>query len=54
MKNIKKSNLPVKVCAVCEKPFTWRKKWEKVWDEVKYCSEKCKRNRNKNRAENIK
>ena len=42
---IKKENLPSKICLICERPFTWRKKWEKVWDEVKYCSEKCRRNR---------
>ncbi len=42
---IKKANLPVKVCVVCNRPFTWRKKWEKVWDEVKYCSERCRRGR---------
>jgi hypothetical protein len=45
MKNVKKENLPQKICLVCKRPFTWRKKWEKVWEEVKYCSEKCKRNR---------
>ena len=43
MKNVKKQHLPQKVCLVCKRPFTWRKKWEKVWDEVKYCSEKCRR-----------
>ena len=42
---IKKENLPSKICLICERSFTWRKKWEKVWDEVKYCSEKCRRNR---------
>lgn len=42
-KGIKKQNLPKKVCPVCERPFTWRKKWERVWDNVKYCSEKCKK-----------
>jgi hypothetical protein len=42
MKGVKKQNLPNKVCVVCQKPFTWRKKWEKVWDEVKYCSDKCR------------
>ncbi|WP_082795860.1 DUF2256 domain-containing protein [Flammeovirga sp. SJP92] len=41
----KKSDLPTKVCVVCERPFTWRKKWEKVWEEVKYCSEKCRKNK---------
>ncbi|MGB0934613.1 MAG: DUF2256 domain-containing protein [Alphaproteobacteria bacterium] len=44
-KGVKKSNLPSKVCIVCEKPFTWRKKWEKCWDRVKFCSEKCRRNK---------
>ena len=47
MKNIKKQYLPSKMCIVCQKPFSWRKKWEKVWDEVKYCSEKCQINKSK-------
>jgi len=25
-----KSNLPSKICAVCGRPFEWRKKWQKV------------------------
>jgi hypothetical protein len=45
MKVIAKENLPVKICLVCNRPFTWRKKWVKVWDDVKYCSEKCKQNK---------
>ncbi|QXV65362.1 DUF2256 domain-containing protein [Mucilaginibacter achroorhodeus] len=40
-----KQNLPSKICLVCNKPFTWRKKWAKCWDDVKYCSEKCRRNK---------
>ncbi|MDX2135390.1 MAG: DUF2256 domain-containing protein [Saprospiraceae bacterium] len=40
-----KQDLPVKVCVVCGRPFSWRKKWEKVWDEVKYCSDRCRNNR---------
>jgi hypothetical protein len=44
-KMAKKSDLPFKICAVCGRPFTWRKKWEKVWKDVKYCSERCKRKR---------
>jgi hypothetical protein len=40
---MKKTDLPQKICAVCERPFTWRKKWERVWDDVKYCSERCRR-----------
>lgn len=39
----KKTNLPEKVCVVCGRPFTWRKKWAKVWEQVQYCSEKCSR-----------
>ncbi|NDU96218.1 DUF2256 domain-containing protein [Spirosoma terrae] len=42
-KSYKKSTLPEKMCPVCQRPFSWRKKWEKVWDEVIYCSERCRR-----------
>ncbi|MFN5357236.1 MAG: DUF2256 domain-containing protein [Bacteroidota bacterium] len=44
-KNIKKEHLPQKICKVCRRPFTWRKKWEKIWDEIKYCSDKCRKNK---------
>lgn len=44
-KSMKKSDLPFKVCVVCKRPFSWRKKWAKVWQEVKYCSEKCRKAR---------
>ncbi|MDG1102536.1 MAG: DUF2256 domain-containing protein [Ascidiaceihabitans sp.] len=51
---MKKSELPIKTCATCERPFTWRKKWAKVWSEVRYCSERCRRSRNlKTTSENI-
>ncbi len=36
-----------KICKVCQKPFSWRKKWERDWQNVLYCSEKCKRNKSK-------
>ncbi|MDX1700547.1 MAG: DUF2256 domain-containing protein [Melioribacteraceae bacterium] len=42
---MKKEHLPVKVCQVCRKSFSWRKKWERDWGEVKYCSERCRRNK---------
>jgi hypothetical protein len=45
MKNIRKSDLPEKICLACNRPFRWRKKWAKVWEEVKYCSDKCRRKR---------
>ena len=44
-KQIKKSDLPSRVCEACNRPFKWRKKWERVWDEVKYCSDRCRNNR---------
>ncbi|MEB3307016.1 MAG: DUF2256 domain-containing protein [Cyanobacteriota bacterium] len=37
---------PTKICAVCGRPFQWRRKWKLVWDEVRYCSERCRRRRN--------
>lgn len=40
---MKKAHLPQKICPVCNRPFSWRKKWEKNWEEVKYCSERCRR-----------
>jgi len=42
---VKKSDLPGKVCAVCARPFVWRKKWARHWDEVRYCSDACRRRR---------
>ncbi|RQW81139.1 MAG: DUF2256 domain-containing protein [Methylococcus sp.] len=40
-----KADLPTKVCAVCGRPFTWRRKWRAVWEQVRYCSERCRRAR---------
>lgn len=48
MKGIKKQHLPTKTCAVCGRPFAWRKKWAKEWERVKYCSDRC---RNARKAE---
>lgn len=33
--------MPSKMCVICERPFTWRKKWERCWDEVMTCSNRC-------------
>ena len=41
-KRIAKADLPTKMCPVCQRPFSWRKKWERVWEEVKYCSDRCR------------
>lgn len=38
---------PTKICPVCGRPFQWRKKWKDVWEEVRYCSERCRRHRNR-------
>ncbi|MBL0012308.1 MAG: DUF2256 domain-containing protein [Flavobacterium sp.] len=47
MKRVKKQHLPSKICAVCNRPYSWRKKWERVWDEIKYCSDLCRKNNKK-------
>ncbi|HGS4499695.1 TPA: DUF2256 domain-containing protein [Vibrio parahaemolyticus] len=40
-----KSHLPTKLCPVCERPFSWRKKWARNWEIVIYCSERCRRSK---------
>jgi hypothetical protein len=45
MKGVKKEHLPQKICLVCERPFSWRKKWQNDWENVKYCSERCRGNK---------
>ena len=34
--------LPVKICAHCGLPMTWRKRWERTWDNVRHCSDRCR------------
>ncbi|TVQ51596.1 MAG: DUF2256 domain-containing protein [Spirulina sp. DLM2.Bin59] len=46
-----KADLPQKICPVCDRPFTWRKKWATCWEEVKYCSDRCRRRRRTKNAE---
>ncbi len=48
-RNRKKSELPSKLCAVCTRPFTWRKKWARDWENVKYCSQRCASSRSGSR-----
>nr|WP_206668376.1 DUF2256 domain-containing protein [Roseibium aquae] len=43
----KKSDLPQKTCQTCGLPFAWRKKWAKDWENVRYCSDRCRRERQK-------
>ncbi|MBO9344351.1 MAG: DUF2256 domain-containing protein [Chloroflexi bacterium] len=40
---MKKRDLPTKVCPICGRPFTWRKRWARDWEHVIYCSERCQR-----------
>ncbi len=47
MQQVKKRDLPNKICTVCERPFSWRKKWKKNWEDVKFCSDKCRLNKHK-------
>jgi len=47
----KKTNLPSKHCLHCQRPFNWRKKWQRDWDNVKYCSERCRRQKQGNQHE---
>ncbi|MGA0107719.1 MAG: DUF2256 domain-containing protein [Candidatus Nanopelagicales bacterium] len=42
-RHISRKPKPEKVCVVCHRPMTWRKKWEKTWDQVKYCSDACRK-----------
>jgi len=35
-------HIPAKICVVCDRQFTWRKKWERCWEEVTTCSKSCK------------
>ncbi|MGN6578858.1 MAG: DUF2256 domain-containing protein [Bordetella sp.] len=41
----KKGQLPSKPCERCGRPMQWRRKWARDWDGVKYCSERCRRQR---------
>ncbi|RAU18044.1 DUF2256 domain-containing protein [Nitrincola tibetensis] len=41
----RKPHLPEKMCPVCQRPFSWRKKWEKNWESVTYCSHACRTKR---------
>lgn len=38
-----RSDGPTKICVVCGRTITWRKKWARDWADVKYCSDACRR-----------
>ena len=39
--------IDTKICSSCGRTIEYRKKWEKNWSEIKYCSDECRRNKNK-------
>ncbi|PTU74010.1 DUF2256 domain-containing protein [Pseudomonas mangrovi] len=38
----RKADLAQKLCAVCGRPFSWRRKWARCWEQVRYCSQRCR------------
>lgn len=34
-----------KICPVCKRPFTIRKKWKNNFENIIYCSDKCRKNK---------
>ena len=50
MKRVAKADLPTKLCPVCGRPFTWRKKWERDWENVRFCSDRCRQAKAKARV----
>jgi hypothetical protein len=51
MHGVKKQHLPQKVCVVCGRPFTWRKKWARDWEQVRHCGERCRRQARQGRGD---
>jgi hypothetical protein len=47
----KKAPLPTKLCALCGRQFSWRKKWERDWADVLYCSDRCRGQRDKSEVD---
>ncbi|MBY0279694.1 DUF2256 domain-containing protein [Candidatus Binatia bacterium] len=37
--------LPTRICAVCARPFAWRRKWARDWPAVRYCRDACRSRR---------
>lgn len=42
-----KNNIESKICESCGRTIEYRKKWEKDWANIKYCSDACKKRKNK-------
>ncbi|MQP65432.1 DUF2256 domain-containing protein [Niveispirillum sp. SYP-B3756] len=50
-RGVAKADLPQKICAHCDRPFTWRRKWARDWELVKYCSDACRRGKTPKRQD---
>ncbi len=33
----------MRICTVCGRSITWRRKWARDWDNIKYCSKRCRK-----------
>ena len=40
-----------RLCQVCGRRITWRRKWARDWEAVKYCSSRCRGKRGESRGE---
>ena len=40
-----------KICVVCKRSFTWRKKWERNWSEISTCSNSCRQRKKQMKRE---
>lgn len=44
---MKEHDTETKICASCGRTIVYRKKWERNWPSIKYCSDECRRNKNR-------
>jgi len=51
MKMRRKGDLPHKICAVCGRPFAWRRKWARDWEAVRTCSKRCRDQRRRSSSQ---
>jgi hypothetical protein len=42
-----------RICAVCGRSISWRRKWARDWDNVKYCSDGCRKRGLSNRDRQV-
>ncbi|NRB56002.1 MAG: DUF2256 domain-containing protein [Salinicola sp.] len=38
----RKPQRPINICAVCQRPFAWRKRWARDGENVVYCPARCR------------